>query len=66
MSAADAQLVVSRIKEETRWAMSRFYDVRDGELSTEQATRAVQEHLPDLNQNNLSGLISYCQYSSER
>lgn len=66
LSAADAQLLVTKIKEETRWAMGRFYDVRDGKLSTEQATRAVQEHLPGLSKDNLNGLVSYCQYSAER
>lgn len=66
LTLSEAQALLARIREETAWAMSQFYDVRDEKQTRAQATLNIQNYLSDISKNNLNGLISYCQYSSDR
>ena len=66
LSLLEAQELLATIREETEWAMSEFYDVRDGRQTREQAVHTIQKHLHNISGSNLNNLISYCQYSSER
>lgn len=63
---AEIEVLLGQIWDELGWAMSQFYDVRDGKQSAEQAAAAVQEHLPRLSAENLRGLLARCQQSAAR
>lgn len=58
--------LLAQIWEELGWAMSQFYDVRDGKRTPEQAQANVKEHLPQLTAENLRGLLAKCQQSAAR
>jgi hypothetical protein len=66
LSSAEAQVLLDIVREEAKWAISEFYDVRDAKQTREQAVNNVRMHLPNISRQNLNNLIAYCQYSSER
>lgn len=66
LSPADAQQLLAQLWEELGWATNEFYAVRDGKQTQEQAVQRIKEHLPQLDADNLNGLVARCQYSVDR